>query len=63
MQWAETWGMAFRAQKSELIYFNKGRKQWLDAVSLTLPGGEGTSQVKLTELARFLRVWLDWRLS
>ena len=35
--------MAFRAEKSELIYFNKGRKQWPNAVSLALLGGEGTS--------------------
>ena len=26
-------------------------------------GGEGTSQVKPTESARFLGVWLDWKLS
>ncbi len=35
--------MAFEAKKSELIHFNKGRKQWLNVVSLALSGGEGTS--------------------
>ena len=55
--------MAFEAQKSELIHFNKGRKQQLDAISLTLPKGESTSQVKPTESARFLGVQLDQKLS
>ena len=48
--------MAFGAEKSELIHFNKGRKQWPNVVSLALLGREGTSQVKPAELARFLRV-------
>ena len=56
MQWAKTRGMAFEAKKSELIHFNKGKKQWPNAVSLALPGGEGTSQVKPAESARFLEV-------
>ena len=55
--------MAFKAQKSELIHFNKGRKQWLDTVSLAFFREEGTSQVKLIESARFLRVQLDQKLS
>ncbi len=63
LQWVETRGIAFGAEKSELIYFNKGRKQWLNAVSLALLRGEGTSQVKLAESARFFGVWLDWKLS
>ena len=33
LQWAETRGMAFGAEKSELIHFNKGRKQWPNAVA------------------------------
>ena len=50
--------MAFGAQKSELIHFNKGRRQWTRPVALALPGGTGpgTSQVKLKESARFLGV-------
>lgn len=28
LRWAETRGMAFGPEKSELIHFNKGRKQW-----------------------------------
>ena len=63
LQWAETRGMAFGAEKSELIHFNKNRKQWQDPLSLALPGGGGISQVKPKKLARFLGVWLDWRLS
>ena len=63
LQWAETRGMAFEAEKSELIHFNKGRNQWSEAVNLALPRGEGTSQVKPKKSARFLGVWLDWKLS
>ena len=48
--------MAFEAKKSELIHFNKGRNQWLEAVNLALPRGEGTSQVKPKKSARFFRV-------
>ena len=55
--------MAFGAEKSELIHFNKNRKQWQDPLSLALPEGEGISQVKPKKSARFLGVWLDWKLS
>ena len=56
--------MAFAAQKCELIHFNKGRKQWKDPIALALVGGSGGySTVKPVESARFLGVWLDWRLS
>lgn len=55
--------MAFAAQKCELLHFNKGRRQWLDTVALALPEGGGYSTIKPTESARFLGVWLDWKLS
>ena len=35
--------MAFGAEKSELIHFNRGRKQWKDPLSLALPRGGGIS--------------------
>jgi hypothetical protein len=64
LQWAGTRGMAFTAQKCELIHFNKGRRQWKDPVALALAGGSGGySTVKPVESARFLGVWLDWKLS
>ena len=34
LQWADTRGMAFASEKSELIHFNKGRKQWKDQLDL-----------------------------
>jgi hypothetical protein len=63
LQWAKTRGMAFAAEKSELIHFNRGRKQWDTPVNLALPQGERTSPIQPTRSARFLGVWLDWRLS
>ena len=64
LQWAKTRGMAFAAQKCELIHFNKGRRQWQDPVTLAYLGGRGGySIVKLVGSARFLGVWLDWKLS
>jgi hypothetical protein len=64
LQWAETRGMAFAAHKCELIHFNKGRKQWEAPVALALPGESGGySTVKPVDSARFLGVWLDWKLS
>jgi hypothetical protein len=71
LQWASTRGMAFTPQKCELIHFNKGRKQWKNPVALAHPGANngshsghsGHSVVKPVESARFLGVWLDWRLS
>jgi len=63
LQWAETRGMAFAAQKCELIHFNKGRRQWKTAVSLALPEGGGYSSIQPVQSARFLGVWLDWKLS
>ena len=62
MQWADTRGMAFAPQKSELIHFNKGRQQWTNQLNLAQPEG-GISSVKPTASARFLGVWLDWRLN
>ncbi|EAQ90773.1 hypothetical protein CHGG_02708 [Chaetomium globosum CBS 148.51] len=63
LQWAGTRGMAFAAQKCELIHFNKGRRQWENPVALAHPGASGYSTVKPVESARFLGVWLDWKLS
>lgn len=62
LQWAETRGMVFGPEKSELIHFNKGRRQWADQLNLAQPG-RGTSAVKPTASARFLGVWLDWKLD
>jgi len=56
--------MAFAAHKCELIHFNKARRQWDDPVALAhLGGSRGYSIVKPIGLARFLGVWLDWKLS
>lgn len=63
LQWAATRGMAFAAEKSELIHFNKNRKQWDNPVNLALPSGESYSAVKPIGSGRFLGVWLDWKLS
>ena len=63
LRWAETRGMEFAAQKCELIHFNKGRRQWKAPVSLALPEGGGYSTIQPVQLARFLGVWLDWKLS
>jgi hypothetical protein len=63
LQWAATRGMAFAPQKCELIHFNKGRRQWGASVALALPGGAGTTNVAPVGSARFLGVWLDWKLS
>jgi hypothetical protein len=62
LQWADTRGMAFSPEKSELIHFNKGRKQWTNQLNLAQPGG-GTSPIKPTASARFLGIWLDWKLN
>ena len=63
LQWAKTRGMAFAAQKCELIHFNKGRRQWQDPVTLAHPGGrEGYSIVKPVGSARFLSITNPVRL-
>ena len=62
LQWADTRGMAFAPEKSELIHFNRGRKQWTDRLDLAQPG-RGTSPVRPTGSARFLGIWLDWKLN
>jgi len=54
--------MAFAPEKSELIHFNKGRKQWTDSLDLAQPGRD-TSRVKPKKSARFLGVRLDWKLN
>jgi hypothetical protein len=54
--------MAFVLEKSELIHFNKGRKQWTNRLDLAQPG-RGTSPVRPTGSARFLGIWLDWKLN
>ena len=55
--------MAFAVQKCELIHFNKGWRQWKAPVSLALLEGRGYSTIQLVQSARFLGVWLDWKLS
>ncbi|EAQ82977.1 hypothetical protein CHGG_10795 [Chaetomium globosum CBS 148.51] len=62
LRWADSRGMKFAPEKSELIHFNKGRRQWTNELNLTNPGG-GTSPVRPTESARFLGVWLDRKLN
>ena len=62
LQWADTRGMAFAPKKSELVHFNKGQKQWKDQLDLAQTGG-GTSPVKPAASARFLGVWLYWKLN
>ena len=47
--------MVFSPEKSELIHFNKGRRQWTEQVNLAQPG-RVTSPVKPQASARFLRV-------
>ena len=63
LQWAKTRGMQFNASKSELIHFNKGRRQWPKPLSLKNPAGGEDSKVEPVASARFLGVWLDWKLS
>jgi len=55
--------MAFAAEKSELIHFNKNRRQWANPVDLALATGDGYSTVRPIPSGRFLGVWLDWKLS
>ncbi|EAQ87121.1 hypothetical protein CHGG_03740 [Chaetomium globosum CBS 148.51] len=63
IRWADSRGMKFAPEKSELIHFNKGRRQWTEQVNLTNPGG-GTSPVKPEGSARFPEEsWLDWKTS
>ncbi|EAQ82983.1 hypothetical protein CHGG_10801 [Chaetomium globosum CBS 148.51] len=62
IRWADSRGMKFAPEKSELIHFNKGRRQWTEQVNLANPRG-GTSPVKPEGSARFLGVWLDWKLN
>lgn len=62
LEWAEARGMAFAPEKSELIHFNKGRRQWQTPVNLTAPQG-GSSSISPSASARFLGVWLDWKLN
>jgi hypothetical protein len=45
LRWVKTRGMAFAVEKSELIHFNRGRKQWDILVNLALPQGGGTSPI------------------
>ncbi|EAQ89449.1 hypothetical protein CHGG_06068 [Chaetomium globosum CBS 148.51] len=59
---AQVRGMKFAPEKSELIHFNKGRRQWSNQLELTSPG-RGTSPVRPKESARFLGVWLDRKLN
>jgi hypothetical protein len=63
IQWAKAHGMGFNPAKSELIHFNKGRSNWAEALQLANPDGQGYIVVKPVSNARFLGVWLDWRLN
>jgi len=56
LQWAATRGMAFAAEKSELIHFNKSRRQWANLVTLAQPLGAGYSTVRPIPSGRFLGV-------
>ncbi|EAQ84562.1 hypothetical protein CHGG_08576 [Chaetomium globosum CBS 148.51] len=62
IRWADSRGMKFAPEKSELIHFNKGRRQWSNQLELTSPG-RGTSPVRPKESTRFLGVWLDRKLN
>ncbi|EAQ86126.1 hypothetical protein CHGG_07379 [Chaetomium globosum CBS 148.51] len=62
IRWADSRGMKFAPEKSELIHFNKGRRQWSNQLELTSPG-RGTSPDRPKESARFLGVWLDRKLN
>ena len=55
--------MVFVGEKSELIHFNRGRKQWSNPIHLAHLVGEGFDIVKPIPSSRFLGVWLDWRLN
>jgi hypothetical protein len=55
--------MAFAAEKSELIYFNKNRRQWANPVGLALATEDGYSTIRPIPSGRFLGVWLNWKLS
>jgi hypothetical protein len=64
LKWAETRGMAFAAEKCELIHFNKERRRWQNAMKLSMPGADqGHTAIKPTESSRFLGVWLARKLS
>jgi hypothetical protein len=55
--------MVFAGEKSELIHFNKGHKQWPQSVKLAYPGGTGSDTIQPVPSSRFLGVWLDRRLN
>lgn len=63
LQWAESRGMVFAGEKSELIHFNKGRRQWSNPVNLAHSQGQGFDIIQPVPSSRFLGVWLDWRLD
>jgi hypothetical protein len=63
LQWAESRGMVFAGEKSELIHFNKSRKQWSNPVNLAYLQGQGSDVIQPAPSSRFLEVWLDWRLN
>lgn len=70
LEWASTRGMAFAPEKSELIHFNKGYKQWEQPLQLAAQGAgaAGATEAVATTVsqvgsARFLGVWLDWKLN
>jgi len=63
LQWAKAHGMDFNPAKSELIHFNKGRTYWTNSLRLAHPTSLDYAEVKPKPYARFLGIWLDWRLS
>lgn len=54
--WAETRGMEFAPQKSELIHFTRAQAPCMESIYL------GTAEIKPAGKARFLGVWLDRKL-
>ena len=63
LRWATAHGMEFNPAKSELIHFNKGRAQWTEPLHLAQPASQDGAEIKPQPYARFLGIWLDWRLN
>ena len=55
-RWAKSRGMEFALQKSELMHFTRAYKPLENKVQLS------SAAVAPKESARFLGVWLDWKL-
>jgi hypothetical protein len=50
--------MVFAGEKSELIHFNKGRKQWSNPVNLAYQHGQGSDVIQPAPSSRFLGDYL-----